>query len=40
MELNNDAIFQVVGPSGSGKTHFVRKLLQNQDKFKIKFILH
>ena len=37
MELNNDAIFQVVGPSGSGKTHFVCKLLQNQDKFKSKF---
>ena len=33
MDLQNNAIFQIVGPSGSGKTHFVCKLLQNPGMF-------
>ena len=37
MELQNNAVYQVVGPSGSGKTHFVCKLLQNSKMFKSNF---
>lgn len=37
MELQNNAVFQIVGPSGSGKTYFVCKLLQNNSFFKEKF---
>ena len=37
MNLNNNAVFQVVGPRGSGKTHFVCQLLQRNDMFKNKF---
>lgn len=37
MELQNNAVFQVVGPSGSGKTLFVCKLLQNSDLFQSRF---
>ena len=36
MNLNNNAIFQIVGPSGSGKTHFVCKLLGTSNIFKHK----
>ena len=37
MDLQNNAVYQIVGPSGSGKTHFVCKLLQNPKYFKSKF---
>lgn len=37
MELQNNAVYQIVGPSGSGKTHFVCKLLQNPQFFKSRF---
>lgn len=37
MNLNNNAVFQIVGPSGSGKTHFVCQLLQRNDMFKNRF---
>ena len=37
MELQNNAVYQIIGPSGSGKTHFVCKLLQSNKFFKSKF---